>query len=76
MNYSEGQFQLSLLRAQYAIAQATTGVCKSDKRFHGDGTQFTEDENVKNWMNVASRHLQFAQVCLDNTYKSQSDDHV
>jgi len=69
MTYADKQFQLSLIRAQFYIAEATTGVCKNRKIFHclpgGKEQEFTDEEKVQNSLNIAQRHLQIAQDIMD-----------
>jgi len=69
MTYADKQFQLSLMRAHFYIAEATTGVCKNRKIFHclpeHKEVEFTDEEKVQNSLDIAMRHLQIAQDNMD-----------
>ena len=64
LEYCKRQIQLSMLRAQWWIASATSGHYKQRKIHHGTitsgGPEFTDDEKLVDAMATAQRHIELA----------------
>jgi hypothetical protein len=64
LEYCKRQIQLSMLRAQWWIASATSGHYKRRKIFHGpassEGPEFTDEEKLADCLETASRHIENA----------------
>jgi hypothetical protein len=62
LEYCKRQIQLSLLRAQWWIASATSGHYKQQQIAHGATapTEFTDEEKLADAMETAQRHINVA----------------
>jgi hypothetical protein len=62
--YCQRQIDLSMLRAQWWIASATSGYYKQRNISHGSithgGSKFTEEEKLADAMKTALRHIELA----------------
>lgn len=64
-DYCKRQFQLSMLRAHWWMASATSGHYKQRRIYHGTETsgraEFTDDEKLRDCLATAQRHMELAQ---------------
>jgi hypothetical protein len=64
LEYCKRQIQLSMLRAEWWLASATSGHYKQRKIAHGTvtngGPEFTDDEKLAAAMATAQRHIELA----------------
>lgn len=76
LEYCRRQIQLSMLRAQWWIASATSGHYKQRKIAHGtitdNGPEFTDEEKLASCMATAQRHIEIAAEFSENLAEEES----
>lgn len=77
LEYCKRQIQLSMLRAQWWLASATSGHYKQRKVFHGTrtsgGPEFTDDEKLRDAMATAQRHIELAAEFSDKLAEAEEE---
>lgn len=71
LEFCKRQIQLSMLRAQWWLASATSGHCQQRKLFHGNGDLLTVDEKLDAAMQTAKRHIEIAAEFSDNLAEAE-----
>jgi len=54
----QGQIEQTKLYAQWWLTRAHTGEIKSRPILHGDGNPLTDEEQIKDAVNIAHTHIQ------------------
>ena len=77
LEYCKRQIQLSMLRAQWWIASATSGHYKQRKISHGmitsGGPEFTDDEKLADAMATAQHHIELAAEFSEKLAEAESE---
>ena len=77
LEYCKRQIQLSMLRAQWWLASATTGHYKQRKIFHGPastgGEAFTDEEKLAACLATANRHIENAAEFSEDLASEEQD---
>lgn len=77
LEYCARQIQISMLRAQWWLASATTGHYKQRKIFRDslthDGPQYTDAEKLANAMATAQRHIEIAAEFSESLGEAEAD---
>jgi hypothetical protein len=77
LEYCKRQIQLSMLRAEWWLASATSGHYKQRKIAHGtvtsDGPEFTDEEKLAAAMATAQRHIELASEFSENLAEAEAE---
>lgn len=53
----EHEMEFSKMYAQWWMAMATSKACLTSRIFHGDGTEYTDQEKIEGALDTAERHI-------------------
>lgn len=77
LEYCKRQIQLSMLRAEWWIASATSGHYKQRKIAHGavtsGGPEFTDEEKLAAAMATAQRHIELAAEFSESLAEAEAE---
>jgi hypothetical protein len=72
MTYRQGQIITFSLRALWWMVSAATGHCQSREVFQllpgHQEREFTPEEKLSSAMDIANRHIQFVQECVEEEF--------